>query len=137
MEIKDIRAGLAAACRTVIDDTGAQLEASPFVPDSIDPPWAYAGETVGTYDVAMDGLSDATVTLRVITSRNDDQRGQELLDAFLASFGSTSVKAAVEADPTLGGECSDLQVSGWSGYQMYDIAGTPYYGAELTVAVLA
>lgn len=136
MEIKDIRAALAAACRTVVDGTGAALEASAFIADSIDPPFAYPVDSGGTFDVSMDGLADATVTLRVLTSRSEDQAGQELLDDFLASTGETSIKAAVEADPTLGGECSDLHVSGWSGYQLYEVAGTDYYGAELTVEVL-
>lgn len=136
MEIKDVRAALAAACRTVVDSTGAALEASAFIADSVDPPFAYPVDAGGTYDTTLDGLADATVTLRVLTSRSEDQAGQELLDAFLASTGPTSIKAAIEADPTLGGECSDLAVTGWSGYQPYEVAGTDYYGAELTVEVL-
>lgn len=137
MDPAAIRTALATALRTVVDDAGAQLEASPFAPDALDPPWAYPGQMVGEYDQTMGGLSGLTVTVKVMTSRAEDQRGQELLDAFLADAGPTSIKAAIEADPTLGGECADLHVAGWDGYQTYEIAGAEYYGAELTVVVYA
>lgn len=136
MEIADVRAALATALATVVDGTGAALVASAFVPDSIDPPFAYPADAGGTYQVDLTGSTDAVVTVRVLTSRGEDQAGQELLDAFLASSGPTSVRAAIEADPTLDGECADLAVTGWSGYQLYDVAGAEYYGAELTVELL-
>lgn len=137
MEISGIRVALAAACTNVVDTTGAKVQALGYQPDSLDPPCVYAGESTGSYDDTLDGLGSATVTMRLIVSRGDDLSGQALLDALLASAGPSSVKAAIEADPTLGGECSDLHVSGWSGYQLYDVAGTEYFGAELTVEVLA
>lgn len=136
MEIAAVRAALAESCATVVDATGAALAASNYIPDSADPPFAYPTDSGGTYSVDLDGSTDAVVTMRVLTSRAEDQAGQELLDAFLATAGPTSIKAAIEADPTLGGECSDLAVTGWSGYELYDVAGTEYYGAELTVEIL-
>jgi hypothetical protein len=78
-----------------------------------------------------------SVTVRVTTARCEYQRGRERLDAFLSDDGPTSIKAALETDPTLGGECADLRVAGWDGYRTYEIAGTEYYGAEITVVVLA
>lgn len=131
MDVKAIRRAVAAAARTV-----PGLEASHYVPDRIDPPYAYPAATDGNYDETTDGAAGVVVTVRVLTSRAEDQSGQELLDAYLATSGATSVKAAIESDPTLGGLVDDLAVQGWSGYRLYEIAGTDYYGAELTVVIL-
>lgn len=136
MEIGEIRAALAAACAEVVDTTGTRVQSLAYQPDSLDPPTVYAGESSGSYDDTLEGLGSATVTVRIIASRGDDAAGQELLDALLASSGPSSIKAAIEADPTLGGVCSDLAVTGWDGYRLYDVAGTEYFGAELTVEVL-
>ncbi|HEU4422063.1 MAG TPA: hypothetical protein VFR67_05925 [Pilimelia sp.] len=137
MDIAAIRRAIAAASRTVVDASGARLEASHFVPDSIDPPFAYPAATDGNYDETTDLAAGVVVTVRVLTSRAEDQSGQELLDGYLADSGPTSVKAAIEADPTLGGLVDDLAVTGWSGHRLYEIGGVDYYGAELTVVILA
>lgn len=138
MEIAEIRAALAAACATVVvppDDRA--LDARPYVPDSVIPPCAYPAESSGTYDDTLDGTGAAVVTMRVLTSRGESAAGQAALDALLASSGPSSIKAAIEVDPTLGGACSSVVVDGWDGYQLYDVGGTEYYGAELQIGVLA
>lgn len=122
MDLADIRATIAAACRTV---TG--LEASPFIPDSIDPPFAFPGQVEWTYHETVDEAAGAVITLKLLTSRAEDQAGQELLDALLGP-----VKTAIEAATGY-----DMTVSGGSGYRLVDAAGIEYYGAELTVLVLA
>lgn len=137
MDVTAIRNALATALRTVVDASGAQLESTGYAADSVDPPWAYVADMVGRYDASMDGLVDLTATVRLITSQSEDRRGQELLDAFLKDSGPTSVKAAIEADPTLGGLCSDLEVAGWDGYRPVDIGGVEKYGADLTVVIYA
>lgn len=137
MDVDLIRSALATAMRTVVDASGAQLEASAFADSSVDPPWGYVADVAGRFDVTLDGADDLTVTIKLVTSQSEDRRGQELLNAFLKDTGATSVKAAIESDPTLGGQCSDLHVSGWDGYRPVEIAGIEYYGAELTVVVMA
>ena len=54
------------------------------------------------------------------------------LDAFLAVDGLHSVKAAVEADPTLGGTVDDLRVVTATGYKVYGRST----GAELLIATV-
>lgn len=137
MDVAAIRAALASALATVTDGAGTDLQSTGYAPDSADPPWAYVADMQGAYDASMDGLVDLTATVRLLTSRSEDRRGQELLDAFLKDSGATSVKAAIESDPTLGGKCSDLAVTGWDGYASVELAGVEYYGADLTVVIYA
>lgn len=122
MDVAAIRQAIATACRTV---TG--LEASHFVPDAIDPPFAYPSDAEWTYHETTDDAAGAVVTLKLLTSRAEDQAGQELLDAYLSS-----VPAAIEASTSY-----DMTVASGSGYRLFDVAGIEYYGAELTVVVLA
>lgn len=133
MDVKAIRRAIAAACRNV--DSPRQLEALHYLPGAIDPPFAYPAETDGNYNEAVGGVAGVVITLRVLTSRAEDQAGQELLDDYLASTGITSIKAAIEADQTLGGQCDFVTVTGWTGYRTYEIAAADYFGAELDVVV--
>lgn len=132
MDVKAIRQAIAAACNG-LPAGGKTLQSKGYV-FAGDPPFAFPAQTDGNYHDTADGNSGLVVTLRVLTSRAEDRSGQEMLDDLLAD---TSIKAAVEADPTLGGECDDLSVTGFTGYQPFEVAGTDYYGAELTVVVLA
>lgn len=137
MNIKAIRAALGTACGTVVLPDGGHLLGYRSVPGAGDPPFAYPADSAGTYGDTLDDTGAASVTMRLVTGRGEDAAAQELLDALLADSGPGSVRVAIEADPTLGGECSDLAVTGWDGYQSYDVGGTEMYGAELTVEVLA
>jgi len=91
------------------------------------------------YDGAMGrGLDTYRFIVRGYAGLVSDRGAQVKLDEFLASTGSTSVKAAIEGDRTLGGACSDLQVERVDGYQVYAAEGRgPFLGAEWTVRVLA
>ncbi len=128
-----IRDGLAANLATV---TGAQISSyqlsNPTTP-------AFAIFPAGTeYNQAMArGLDRWTFTVQAIVSASVDQGGQQQLDSYLAPSGSTSVRAALEADRTLGGAVQNLQVTGVSGYVLYADAQPPALGAEWTVEVWA
>lgn len=137
MDPKLIRAALATALAGVTGFDGKLLQSTGYAPDAIDPPWAYPAGSTGTYDETLDGNAGVVWTLRLLTSRSEDQVGQEHLDAFLADEGPSSVKVALEADPTLGGLVDDLAVQGWDGYRMFEVAGTDYYGVELTAVIFA
>jgi hypothetical protein len=51
----------------------------------------------------MDGEDDTTFAVTVLVSWADQVAAQKALDGFLASTGATSIKAAIDADPTLDG----------------------------------
>lgn len=134
MDVKAIRVAVADGAANVSSPAGyvRKLVAKHFVPDgAVDAPWCYPSETAGTYDETLDGAGGVVVTLRLLTSRSEDQAGQELLDAYLADTGASSVKAAIEA------AMPSAAVTGFDGYRTYDVGGVLYFGAELTVAVLA
>lgn len=130
MDVKAIRQAVAAAAGTVVSPR--RIAAHGYAPDSIDPPFAYPAGTDGNYHETQEGRGGLVVTLRILTSRSEDRAGQELLDDYLASEGATSVPAAIEAAAGI-----DATVSGFTGYRTFEVGGTDYYGAELTVVVLA
>lgn len=132
MDISTVRQGLAANAATI-----AGLTCYGYVPDSISEPAFYVGEVDIDFTGAMArGMDTLTVTCRVLVGRADDQASQALLDGYLSGSGASSLKAALEADPTLGGACDDLMVMRVQGYRFYEHAGSQYVGAELVIKVV-
>lgn len=86
------------------------------VPDSVNIPSQGAMAVVGMLDLTFDftlnrGFDSATCSILVIVGRMSESAAQDRLDAYLASSGASSVKAAVEADKTLGGAVQTLRVT--------------------------
>lgn len=140
MDVAAVRTGLAnaAAVVTYVDPGGITrtLRAVPYLADSIQPPTWVSGEVEIEYDLTFGrGLDVVLVKGRLYTGRGDDLSGQALLDGFLKGSGAGSVKAALEADKTLGGVCKQLHVERVSGYGLYQVAGIDYYGAKFDVKV--
>lgn len=126
-----VRTGLAAAAAEIDG-----LRTSATVPDKIEPPTFVVGDVAQQFDQTMSrGLDEILVSARLYVSRADDRSGQNKLDAYLAGEGASSMKAAIEADPTLGGACDTLRLESQQGYGQYEIAGVAYFGAEFTIRV--
>jgi hypothetical protein len=84
------------------------------------------------------GLDQLTFLVRVVVGAVTDIGSGANLDAYLAGSGSRSIKAAIEADITLGGACSTLQVTRHEGEQPYLVeGGSPALGAEFRVEIRA
>jgi len=134
MDFAGIRAGLATAATNV-----SGLRGMAFLADSIEPPVWVSGEVEISYDRTFRGgsagLVEATFTGRLYVSRADDRAGQALLDGYLTPSGSSSIKAALETDVTLGGVCKTLWVERVHGYGLWEVAGTPYMGCQFDVKV--
>lgn len=95
-----------------------------IVPDTIVPPCAVIGQLDFTFDLNnARGLDQANLDVFVIVQRFSERTGQDKLDQYLAGSGNRSIKAAIESDRTLGGNCDTLRVtSAESGtYQMGDV----------------
>jgi hypothetical protein len=112
------------------------LRSDPFVPDSITAPHFYVGELAEQYDQTFGGMVDAEVICRVLVSRSDAPASQSMLRSFMRRTGPTSVKAAIEANPTLSGACDDLQVRRMQGHHLYKVGENTFYGAEWVVHVI-
>lgn len=128
----DIRNGIATALQAIPD-----LQATPYVLANPTPPSAHVMRGQVLYDQAMRGGTHTwTMRVQAFVALTTDIGAQTLLDQFLAPEGTYSVKAAIEADPSLGGVVSDLHVTTASGEQQYvRDQGGPVIGSEWTVQV--
>lgn len=128
----EIREGLSTALRSI-----PGMQASAYVLGNPSPPFAHVTRGPIAYDQAMDhGVHTWTMTVRAYVALASDIGAQMLLDQYLAVDGERSVKAAIEADPTLGGVVSDLHVKGATGEtEFVREQGGPLLGSEFTVEV--
>jgi len=132
--LSSIRSGIATNLGNI-----SSLTVFGFVPDSIEPPTAVVGVVDNIeYDTSMSrGADTYSIPVFLYVSRVDAQDAQDTLDAFLASTGSSSVKAQVESDITLGGEAQSVRVVEADNYGVYTINNIDYLGCEFTVEVIA
>ena len=132
--LSSIRSGIATNLGNI-----SSLTVFGFVPDSIEPPTAVVGVVDNIeYDTSMSrGADTYSIPVFLYVSRVDAQDAQDTLDAFLASTGSSSVKAQVESDITLGGEAQSVRVVEADNYGVYTINNIDYLGCEFTIEVIA
>lgn len=131
--VTDIRDGLAARLTTI-----PGLRVTAWAPDRISAPAASVEPTGITFDESFGrGHDELRFTVRLYASRADDRSGQARLDAYLTGAGPTSVKAAIEADRSLGGSAITCRVVEVVNYGVYDVADVPHFGAEFNVIVWA
>lgn len=132
-KISDIRAALQTAIATI-----PGLQAEKYVRDVATPPVAMVGGPETEYDKTFGrGHDDHTIPVMIFASRASDVDGQAQLDSYLDPYGTSSLKAAIEADSTLGGVVDDLRVTETRDYGAHEINGVTYLGAVLMVHVMA
>lgn len=128
-----LRTGLANRLATI-----SGLRSSATIPDNPQPPIAVVMPSRITYDQAFGrGSDEYEFTVLVIVGRVVDRTSQTNLDAYCASSGSASVKAAIEGDTTLGGVAEDCQVTAMTSQGSLSIGDVTYHTAEFSVTVIA
>lgn len=129
-----LRQALAGALGTI-----PGLRTSAFVPGAPNPPVAIVGQWTAEYDQTMGrGFDRYLLTVRLIVAPTADRQAQERLDAFCASSGPSSIKAAVESDQTLGGVASTVRVVRIGpAPQAFDLGGQEYLGTDIEIEVMA
>ena len=128
-----LRSGLATRLATI-----SGLRSSATIPDNPQPPVAVVIPARITYDQAFGrGSDEYEFTITLIVGRVVDRTSQTNLDAYCASSGSSSVKAAIEADPTLGGAALDCRVTAMTNQGSLAIGDVTYHTAEFSVTVIA
>jgi hypothetical protein len=128
-DIAAIRNGLATAIQTAVPDG----QVSPYILSNPTPPYAYVLEGDIAYDLAMNrGWDELEFIVLLCVGFTTDQGAQQRLDGYRQPGG---LKAALEADRTLGGVCDDLIVTRASKPQLYGQNGV--LGCEFTVHVWA
>jgi hypothetical protein len=131
--ITDLKAGLATRLATI-----SGLRTSTDQPDTITPPIAIVNLASVSYDTSnARGLDTYNFVISCIVGRVGERSAQRLLDSYVSSTGSASVKLAVELDRTLGGKCDTLRVSEMRNYGQIVIGEVTYLAAEFNVAVYA
>lgn len=129
-----IRNALADALAAIPD-----LRVSAYIPSTPTPPQVAVGEWRVEYDETLGrGYDRWRFTLRLFVAAASDRVGQERLDSFCASSGSSSIKAAVEADPTLGGAVSAARVVRIGPAPTVFTAGAQeFLGTDIEIEVIA
>ena len=109
------------------------------IPDDVYPPAAIVGfPTAVRYDFAMrTAVSRYTFPVRVIAGRTTERESQDKIDDLCSPDGALSIRAAVDADPTLGGVAHSSRVVEAREFGVYEVAGVSYIGGEFEIEVIA
>jgi len=131
--LADIRKGLAGQLGKV-----RGLRVSEQVPEQINPPAAVITRATVDYSVnANGGLTEWSMQVQLVAGRMADQQSQRQIDAWLSWDGPQSVRAALEADRTLGGGCQTSRVTSADALSTIQVGDSEYIGVTLNVTVWA
>jgi hypothetical protein len=112
------------------------LRAYASQPPQVNPPLAFPIINSISYHKAMAGglvLYDLSVIL--IVGRYDDNRSHDLLDDFISYSGEKSLRAAIEADQTLGGVAQTTIVAQTYNIMSLNVADADFLQVSTSVQV--
>ena len=130
---KAIRAGLAANAYTL-----GTVNTYRNVPEAVEPPCVLILPDQPFFEIESMGRGHFSYYFRallLVASTISDQ-AQDMLDDYLSSSGTGSLRAALEVDKTLGGIAENATVTACTTYGDVEWNDLRYWGAELTVRVL-
>lgn len=131
--VSQVAAGLAARLATI-----SGLRTYTYQPEQLNPPFAYPQINSVNYHRAFGG-GDVVMdwTVHVVVGRWTDRTAHALLDEFLSYSGTKSIRAAIEADTTLGGVCQTLIVRSGADITSLDAGGAEFLQIQLQLEVHA
>ena len=133
MALSDIRAAMGTALSAV-----PNLRVRELIPALVTPPMAVVSPSSIEYDLnAQNGVNRYLFTVTVFVVKADDRAAQLRVDPFVAPTGTGSVKAALEADRTLGGVVNTLRVTDVNNYSSADANDVLYLAVDFQVEVYA
>jgi hypothetical protein len=128
--------------RNAIKDTLGTL--SDFNASAVEPPapkypagWCFPASPAADFHQTFDDAVTWHIRVTVAVAASDVGRSQSNIDPYLAPTGSRSIKALLEADPSLGGVVDSVSVKGIVAYGALDIAGSSAVAATFDVEVFA
>jgi len=131
MSIKGIRDAIKTGLKTI-----DKLEAYDNAPDNINPPCAFPIPKDGTYDFTAGNCYELGFEILLLLGRQGDiEEVQEKLDDYLATTGSRSIKAALEA-ADYGSHADTVRVSGFRDYGGIVYNGIVYIGVKFDMYAL-
>ena len=132
--ISQVKDGLKTAINTV-----SGLRAFDYQPDQVNPPFAWP--TLDNINYHQTGMASGGVvmnfTVTLVVNRASERTAQDQLDQYMSWDGAKSLRAAIEADRTLGGVCDDLIVNGAENLTNIDANDTLYLAVDFKVVVYA
>jgi hypothetical protein len=133
MDLGDIMDGLATALATI---SGLQVYGYP--PDSVTTPAAVVAlpDTITYDDTMARGADRITIPVHVLVGKVSDRSAAAALAGYLSGAGTSSVKAAVESDATLGGAADTARVTEAS-VSVMTVAGVDLLAASFSIDVVA
>lgn len=132
-DITTIRQKLATNIGTV---TG--LRTSAELIDNPSPPIALVNlDSVDYHQAFQNGTTILNFTVSLIVGRSAERTMQRKLDAYLSPTGAQSVKAGIESNRNLDGNCDDLIVNTASSIGSVTINDQTYLAAEFQITVYA
>ena len=133
--VSDIASGLQTNLETI---TG--LRAYSYQPEQLNPPFAYPVLNTVSYHQTM-GMGGAITqfdwTVYVVVGRWVDRVAMKKLDAFLSPTGTSSIRAAIESDLTLGGACQNLVVASSANISALEQDDAEYLQVSFSVTIYA
>ncbi len=123
--------GIRDAIRTGLASDAIAGRTFSLAPDSLNPPTVVVVPAPGTFD----GTANFAVLVKVLNGSQDSTSSQTALLGYMAKSGSTSIRAAILASPTLSGICSYMLIPSAQNYGDVEWAGQTFLGFELQVAV--
>jgi hypothetical protein len=129
--LSDIKNGLAARLKTV-----PRLRVAAQIPEQVNPPVAVISRASVNYHRAMaGGATEWTMQIQLVAGRMAEKQSQRTIDAWLSWDGPQSVRAAIEADGTLGGVALDTVVTDADALSTFQIGDSEYLGVTMNVTV--
>jgi hypothetical protein len=125
------RSALASQLATITGLRTASTRAA-----QITPPMAVVMPGAGAflrYKTTLGGSADLVFRIVLLLAAADSSTGQDAMDPYLATTGTQSILAAVQADDTLGGVVEYAEVMDATGYGLVNWAGVDYLGCSFTV----
>jgi len=135
-QMGDIRRGLAERIAGLPD-----FEGYPFMPDAINVPcaWVEPDSPFVNYQVVFaGGATEWRFLITILSNRQDEESGQEILDEYLSPDGL--IVGALQArgvGDLLDETAQYVNVISASRYGSYKVGGTHYFGVQLSVEVRA
>lgn len=128
--LREVQTGVAEALRSI-----EGLRVYDFPSDRIEPPAAVLSLPETPYDVTLGGRFDEwTFPLWILVAKADDRAAYGEMVDYLEAEGDRSIRAAIEADRTLGGACDTAAIIRTRPL-FATVAGTEFLAAEFTLEV--
>lgn len=127
---QQIREGIAARLGTIPD---FQVYATP--PGSIVVPAGVVRRRNTSYDISFDETTDTAWSVTAFVQFANNEAAAEHLDLYVSPTGDHSIKAAVDADPTLGGVVDFARVTSAEGERVTNYAGIDYLSVDFNIEI--